>query len=192
MPVLYWKKNRTGSWNNVQSTYSGSNDQFDFSFGSGVATGDTIFYYIAAQDSAATPNTGVYPSVGASGFSSNPPAASNPPSNPSFYVIIPGFPGGNYRIGGTGTTPATGCTYVDLTAALADISWREITGPINLILTKDYSSNEEDTFPLIVKAVLGQDATNTITIKPDTNVVTSISRHQLVLSLSFMGQTTLY
>jgi len=187
LPVLYWKKNSTGSWNNAQATYSVSNAKFNFSFGSGVIIGDTIFYYIAAQDNASVPNIGVYPSPGASGFSSYPPAASTPPTYPNYYVIVPGFPGGNYRVGGTGSTPAAGCAYVDLTAALADISGREIVGAINLILTNKYASSEENTLPLVIKYVQGQDATNTITIKPDTNVVTSISRSSATSVFKFDG-----
>jgi trimeric autotransporter adhesin len=174
-PVLRWKKNYNGNWIGVTSTYIGNN-KFNFTFGSGVATNDTVFYFILAQDSATLPNVGAYPSTAASGYSSNPPSVTNPPSNPNYYRILGVLPGGNYRIGGSGTTPAVGCTYVDITDALADLSERQITGAINLILTKYYASAEEDSFPLLVKTVQGQDSINTITLKPDTNVITSISR----------------
>jgi hypothetical protein len=85
LPVLYWKIN-SSSWSSATGTYTGGND-YQFTFGSGVLTADVVYYYIVAQDSAATPNVGAFPSGGAGGFSANPPAASTPPSFPSNYTV---------------------------------------------------------------------------------------------------------
>src|SRR5204863_7355235 len=74
LPVLYWKIN-AGSYTGATASSLGSN-QYQFSFGSGVVVGNTVSYYVVAQDSAATPNVSANPSAGASGFTFNPPAAS--------------------------------------------------------------------------------------------------------------------
>ena len=125
LPVLYWKKFYSGSYTSATATSLGSN-QYSFSYGSGVSIADSIYYFVVAQDAASTPNIGANPSTGANGFTANPPACSTRPTSPNSYKIIPSFTGGNYNIGGTGTTPASGCTYVDLTAAFADINGKEI------------------------------------------------------------------
>ena len=171
MPRLYWKKNN-GSYSTVTATSIGNN-KFNFTFGSAVAAGDSVSYFIVAQDSASTPNVGAYPL--ASGFSANPPAASVPPTFPVVYKILTPFSGGNYKIGGSGTTPASGCTYVDLTTAFNALKNKEITGAIKFLLTSKYSAKEEDAFPVIITPVAGTSITNTITIQPDSAVNISIS-----------------
>lgn len=97
LPVLYWKKN-SGSYSSATATSLGSN-QYQFSFGGGVAIGDTVSYYIVAQDLVSPPNVGAQPSLGASGFTPNPPACSTPPTNPSFYYITNLPLSGNYTVG---------------------------------------------------------------------------------------------
>ena len=98
LPVLYWKINTGGSWSGATATYlSGSN--YQFSFGSGVTVGDTVFYYVVAQDNATTPNVGAFPSGGASGFTANPPAAATPPTNPSGYLVTQASLAGDYTVG---------------------------------------------------------------------------------------------
>ena len=82
-------------------------------------------------------------------------------------ATTPTFPGGTYTVGATGN-------YTTLTAAMADLSGRLITGPITYALQADYSSAAE-TFPIVVPANGGSSATNTITIKPDTGVTATIS-----------------
>ncbi len=84
-PVLYWSINH-GAWNSSAGSYLGS-DQYQFSFGSGVSTGDSVFYYMVAQDTWSPPNVSAYPSGGAAGFSPDPPACSTPPVVPSAYKV---------------------------------------------------------------------------------------------------------
>ena len=106
LPVLYWRIN-SGTWNSVQATFlSGSN--YQFTFGSGVVTGDTVKYYICAQDGATTPNVTCSPLAGAGGFTANPPAASTPPTNPSYYLIVNLPLSGSYTVGTTLFSSITG------------------------------------------------------------------------------------
>jgi len=97
LPVLYWQIN-SGSWNATTSTYLSGSD-YEFTFGSGVTLNDTVKYYICAQDNATPSNVGAFPSVGAAGFTANPPAAATPPTDPSSYLIV-GLPlSGDYTVG---------------------------------------------------------------------------------------------
>lgn len=121
LPVVYWKINDAVSWNSAVAVSLGSG-MYSFTFGSGAVLADVVYYYFCAQDGFITPNAGSSPSTGAAGFSINPPACSTPPVLPNAYRIVGTLPAGNYYIGGTGNTPATGCTYVDLTQAFADLN----------------------------------------------------------------------
>ena len=168
LPVLYWQIN-AGGYSGATATSLGGG-QYQFSFGSGVTTGDTVSYYVVAQDSAATPNVGSNPSAGASGFTANPPAASTPPTTPNSYMIVP-------AISGTKTV-GVGQDYTDLTAAVTALNGSVITGPVTFLLTdSSYSSGPSipDAFPLVINANPGSSATNTITIKPAPSVVATIS-----------------
>ncbi|MES2558140.1 MAG: BNR-repeat neuraminidase N-terminal domain-containing protein, partial [Bacteroidota bacterium] len=52
---------------------------------------------------------------------------------------------------------------------------RDISGAVTMQLTSSYSSTMEDIFPIIIPAMAGSSATNTLTIKPATGVTTTIS-----------------
>ncbi len=97
-PNLYWKINTSGTYTAVTPTSVVGSD-YTYGFGSGVATGDTVFYYMVAQDNATVPNVGSFPSVGAGGFTPNPPAAATPPTTPSSYVITQTGLSGTYTVG---------------------------------------------------------------------------------------------
>ncbi|HXI23965.1 MAG TPA: hypothetical protein VNG71_08815, partial [Pyrinomonadaceae bacterium] len=56
--------------------------------GGSAGNGDTIQYFVVAQDSAATPNVTSNPLTGAAGFSADPPAASTPPTPNSYAIAI--------------------------------------------------------------------------------------------------------
>ena len=107
-PNLYWKKGVLGLWTAVTPTGVAGND-YTYSFGGGVATGDTVFYYVVAQDGVIpVPNVGAYPSLGAGGFTFNPPAAAIPPTTPSSYIISQAALAGNYTVGLTLFNQVTG------------------------------------------------------------------------------------
>jgi hypothetical protein len=121
LPVLYWKINNAATWSSAVGSLTGI-DQYTFTFGSGVVLADVVYYFVCAQDGFLIPNVAVNPAGGADGLSSNPPACSTPPSPTYGYRIVGTLPAGNYLIGGTGSTPAPGCTYVDITEAFADVN----------------------------------------------------------------------
>ncbi len=164
LPVLYWKIN-SGAYTPSTGSYIGSN-QYQFNLGTGTAVGDVISYYVVAQDNASTPNVSSFPSVGASGFTSSPPAASVPPSSPSIYSIF-GPLTGTFTVG-------VGGNYSTLTAAIAEYNTKCLTGPVVFTLTDaSYSTNE--TFPIIINNNLTSSATNSLTIRPASGITSTIS-----------------
>jgi hypothetical protein len=164
LPVLYWKIN-SGSYSAVTATSLGAN-QYSFTFGAGTTLGDVVSYYIVAQDNAATPNVGVSPATGAAGFTTNPPAASTPPTTPNTYSI-------NSTMSGIYTVGATG-TYPTLTAAVADYNAKCLTGPVTFSLI-DASYSASETFPITIYPNATASSTNTLTIKPAAGVSPVIS-----------------
>ena len=97
LPVLYWRINSGAYTGATGSFVSGSS--YTFTLGAGAIVGDTVSYFIAAQDIVSSPNVGVYPSAGAGGFTANPPAAATPPTNPSRYLIVQPPLSGDYTVG---------------------------------------------------------------------------------------------
>jgi hypothetical protein len=165
LPVLYWRIN-AGAWTAATGVFvSGSN--YDFTFGSGVVTGDVVQYYIVAQDNAGTPNVGAFPSAGAAGFTINPPAAATAPTTPSSYSI-------NNTLSGTYTVGAAG-TYTTLTAAINAYNTNCLGGPVVFSLTDASYTSPSETFPLIINANPDASSTNTLTIRPATGVTATIS-----------------
>ena len=102
LPVAYYKIN-SGTYNAVQGVYVSGNS-YTFNIGSGSVAGDTVSYYIVAQDAkAGTPNVSASPSAGTSGFTASPPKSATPPTTPSSYTVAS-------TTGGTASaTPATLC-----------------------------------------------------------------------------------
>ena len=159
LPVLYWKINALSYTSATAASLGGG--QYQFSFGSGVSTGDMVSYYVVAQDGAGTPNVGSNPSGGASGFTANPPAASTPPTTPNSYTIVPSI-SGTFSVG-TGQSP-----YATLTAAVAALNSSVITGPVVFNLTDSTYTGPEsvETYPITINANSGSSMANTVTIKP--------------------------
>ncbi len=163
LPVLYWRVN-AGPWQSATGTFVSGNN-YSFTFGSGTALGDVVSYYLAAQDNAPTPNISVSPSTGASGFTSNPPAASIPPTAPLSYGITP--LNGVYTVG-------SGGNFATLTAAVSAYNANCLTGPVTFLLTDATPYSASETFPITINVNPTATATNTLTIKPATGVTTSI------------------
>lgn len=160
LPVLYWKIN-AAAYTSVQATPLGGG-QYQFTFGAGAVLGDAVSYYLVAQDTAASSNVGASPSSGASGFTTNPPAAATPPTIPDSYGLFP--------IAGTKTV-GLGGDYATLTAAVADLNARILNGPLTLTLTD--ATYPSEIFPIVINPNPGSSASNTITIKP--SATTTIS-----------------
>ncbi|MBL7998849.1 MAG: immunoglobulin domain-containing protein, partial [Candidatus Kapabacteria bacterium] len=118
LPNLYWRINTAGTWNTSQGVSVGSN-QYTFTYGNGVAAGDSVFYYIVAQDTVATPNLAITPALGATGLTAAPPAATTPPTTLFFYRIQ-GSLCGTFTIG-------TGGNYATMGDAVAALNNNIIT-----------------------------------------------------------------
>ncbi|MCX6304791.1 MAG: T9SS type A sorting domain-containing protein [Bacteroidetes bacterium] len=159
LPRVCWKKNFGGTWTYVTGTSLGSN-QYSFSFGAGTALGDSVYYFILAQDLWASPNVNSFPFAGAAGFTANPPAVATYPSAPASYVIVSSICG-TFNVGSGGAYPT-------LTAAISDINSKGITCPVTLVLTDN--AYPAETFPIILEPNGGSSSTNTLTIKPNTGV----------------------
>jgi hypothetical protein len=159
LPRACWKKNYTGAWTYITGTSTGNN-QYTFNFNPGAALGDTIYYFLVAQDMWSVPNVGPIPFSGASGYSANPPSVTTPPVAPNKYVIVSPICG-TFNVG-------SGGTYSTLTAAFNDINAKGITCPVTLVLTDNTYYTES--FPLTLQPNGGSSSTNTLTIKPKAGV----------------------
>lgn len=176
LPVLYWAVN-SGSYAAVTGSSIGSN-QYQFTFGAGVVTTDTVKYYVVAQDGAGTPNVGASPSTGASGFTANPPAVSTPPTTPNSYVIVG-------AISGTKTIGVSGSDYPSITAAIADVAGKEVVGALTLELLD--ATYDTDTYPLTIPAFSGVSGTNTVTIKPAAGVDVTLNANVATAAIKLNG-----
>ena len=145
LPVIYYRKGVAGAFSSTQST-SGGGSTYNFTVnyslvaGGSVAVGDTIQYYVVAQDTASTPNVGSNPSTGATGFTANPPAASTPPTTPNSYMIVA-------AIAGTKTV-GTGGDYPTLTGVgglFADINSKVATSNLAIQIISDLTVGEDGT-----------------------------------------------
>ncbi len=162
LPVLYWKIN-AGTYSPTQSTSLGGG-QFQFTFGTGAVLGDTVSYYLVAQDTMMPiPNGVASPTSGASGFTASPPAVASPPTTPSSYGILDTIYGEK--------TVGSGGDYHTLTAAVADLNAKVLNGPLTLTLTD--ATYPSEIFPIVIHANPGSSPTNTVTIKP--SATTTIS-----------------
>jgi len=95
-PRLYMKKGALGIYSNVNATTvvgSDYNFTFNYSLIGGVAVGDTVHYYVAAQDFYS--NAGTSPSGGSG---SNPPGTT-PPATAAQYLIVNLPLSGSYTVG---------------------------------------------------------------------------------------------
>jgi hypothetical protein len=164
-PVLYWKIN-SSSWSSATANWV-SGSTYTFTFGAGTILGDVVSYYIVAQDIVTpTPNIGANPSAGASGYTYNPPACSTPPTTPYSYTIV-GALSGVYPVG-------TGQVYPTLTAAIADLSMKEVIAPVTFELW-DATYSASETFPLIITAYAGMNPANPVTFRPKAGVTATVT-----------------
>jgi hypothetical protein len=128
--------------------------------GGSVSIGDTVQYFIVAQDSAGSPNVGAIPSTGFVASSVSTVVAA--PSSPGFFAITP-FPlAGPYNVGTS--VPAD---YPTITAAIAAANTLGVKAPVifNLI-DPVYNVASGEQFPITMGVVNGSSSTNTITISP--------------------------
>lgn len=163
LPVLYWRIN-SGSYQPVTGIPVGAN-QYSFTFGGGAADFDTVFYYIVAQDQAVPPNVFARTSYQASGYTTDPPACSNPPSDPHYYTVcLPKC--GNYEVG-------HGRIFPTLTSAIRSLENSGICGHLTLLLTDTAYTSES--FPVVINEIPGAGPAATVTIRPAPGVTCKIN-----------------
>ncbi|MGA9115814.1 MAG: FlgD immunoglobulin-like domain containing protein [Bacteroidota bacterium] len=165
-PRLYYRKHSDGAYA-VDSNPTVNGDEYTWTInyanvgGGSVAVGDTIKYYVAAQDQAGTPNLRTVPPGGAG---VNPPGTTAPPA-PYFYLIRPVL-SGTYTVGLLGN-------FLTLTAAADTLDGVALTGPVTFsLLDATYPS---ETFPIVIPVSAGASAANTVTFRPAAGVSPVIS-----------------
>jgi hypothetical protein len=156
-PRIYFKKgiNSTFKYRN-KTSQSGNNYTFSIVVDSigGLTIGDTVYYYVAAQDNGSTPpippNVSTNP-LGGGGI--NPPGTV-PPIPANKYIVTQAPLSGVYTIPGT--------PYATLTAALNDVTLRGIgSGGVTLNVTAGYTETAAN---LLIEA-LGTSASNQLIIQ---------------------------
>lgn len=163
LPVAYYNING-GAYSAAVASSLGAG-VYEFTIGAGTVQGDIVRYYIVAQDNAGTPNVSALPLTGASGFTSNPPAVATPPTTPFIYSVVTPL-NGVYTVG-------VGGNYTTLTAAVNDYNTKCITGPVTFSLTD--ATYPSETFPITINTNGDASAVNTLTIKPATGIMPTIT-----------------
>lgn len=165
-PRLYYRKHSDGSYA-VDSNPAKVGDDYTWTInyanvgGGSVAPGDTIKYYVAAQDSVGTPNVGTNPSGGSG---ANPPGTTPPPT-PNFYIIRPTL-SGTFTVG-------VGGNFTTITAAADTLDGVVLGGAVTFSLID--ATYPSETFPIVIPPVAGASATNTVTFRPAAGVSPTIS-----------------
>lgn len=182
-PRIYYKKtseanqflgnsNSDNGWKFVSSTNTTSPFSFTVDYSllfSSISVGDTIQYFVVAQDLASTPNIGANPSTGFTNTGYN--SITSAPTTPNTYRITNTPLSGNYNIDSLQTSP----NYTSLTNAINDLNSRGVSGPVTFTLTQDNYNITYETFPLTINEFIGASATNRVTIKPATGLNVTIT-----------------
>ena len=164
LPRLYWNFNH-GAWQTAVAVFTGG-DQYTFTFGAGGSAGDSVFYYIVAQDNFVIPNVGSVSAYGAGGYTTNPPACTTPPNKPVAYKILASI-AGVFPVG-------VGQIYQTLQAAVTDLNGKEMVGPVTFVLY-DENYTLPDDLNIEILPNFGMNFSNTLTIKPNTGVTPEVS-----------------
>ncbi len=185
LPVCYWKVNHDGIWRSAQAVFAGSN-QFEFMIGYLADYGDTVYYYVAAQDLSLNLNVGIHPSAGASGFSVDPPAASTPPTAPDFYPMRIPY-SGTYTIGTGGGFDFSSLTE---TGGFFDaINNGMVTGQVTANIMTDLGP--ENPYEVYFNQVFRSGGNHRITLQPDPTV-TDTFQLELKVILNGADYVTFY
>ncbi|MES2704259.1 MAG: T9SS type A sorting domain-containing protein [Bacteroidota bacterium] len=168
VPRVYYRKG-TGVWFSRAGIFaSGTSESSTWNFTIGAADmgglilGDTVSYFVIAQDTAAAINIGSDP-AGAVATDVN--TVTTYPAAPNRYVIAAAM-AGSYNVGVSGD-------YATITAAVAAYNAACISGPVTFLLT-DTAYNSE-TLPITINGNPYASAANTLTIRPAAGVTASIN-----------------
>lgn len=168
-PRIYFRKMYNGAWQSTQGMLSAGNSRsgawsftIDASLVGGFSINDSVYYYIAAQDSSPANNVATAPS-GGQGTNVN-----NTTTSTLFNYAIFAPVNGNYLVGASQTSP----NFTTLTAAAAFIEGKIITGNVSFLIQADYDALLEPAFPIVLKPYLSdaQQGVHRITIKPGAGV----------------------
>ncbi len=161
-PRIYYKKGASSTFSYANSAAgslaSGNGNYGSWSFtidytALGLTNGDSVFYFVTAQDNVATPNIGTYP-VG--GVLADVNTLTTAPSNPFNYRAATLT--GTYNVG----PGFTGQGFSTLSAAIKAYNNSCLGGPVVFSLISNSYSTTSDT----ILANPNASATNTLTIKP--------------------------
>jgi hypothetical protein len=165
-PKIYFKKAGTSTWySNTGTLTSGTAESGFWSFTissstiPGIATGDTVQYFIIAQDS--TGNVTSRPGAGLSATNVN--TITSYPTTPAYYTIS--VLNGVYTVGAGGNFPT-------LASAVSAYNNSCLAGPVTFSLT---DASYTQTASLILNAHPDASATKVLTIKPAAGVNVTIS-----------------
>ncbi len=170
VPRVYFRKG-TGSWFSASGSFSSgtaTNGIWTFTIPAatmgGLAIGDTVSYFVIAQDIAPSNNIGANPGAGIVATDVN--TVTTYPTTPNQFVVLPTL-SGTYTVG-------VGMTYPTITAAVNAYNNSCIGGAVTFELT-DAAYGAAETFPITVAANPSASAMNTLTIRPAAGVSPSIT-----------------
>lgn len=189
-PTVYFRRLSSGNYAQTTGTLSSgtaTNGTWTFTIDptlvGGVSAGDTVYYFIVAQDASVNGNMASVP-AGAAGF--NPSALSAYPAAPASYRILSPI-NGTFLVGASQSFP----NYTTLTSAMADIGSKIANGNITLVLQGDYNSSAE-TFPIVLPFINSDNGNRTITIKPAAGVNAVISGSNATAIIKFANNAVNY
>lgn len=172
-PRIYYKKktdanvfggntSANNGWKYVEATNTTSPFNFTINYtllnGGSIAVGDTILYFVVAQDVFA--NLGANPGAGFSATAVT--TITSAPNSPNQYVIKGNPLRGTYLVGTGKTSP----NFTTLTSAITRLNDVGVGAAVVFSLTDASYTGTTETFPLTINQYIGSSAVNTVTIKP--------------------------
>ncbi|MES2388805.1 MAG: choice-of-anchor Q domain-containing protein [Bacteroidota bacterium] len=200
VPQLYFKKSTDSptvfspnsssgtGWKHVAGTLvSGTASSGTWSFGidfsllqTSAAVGDVINWFVVAQDAAASPNLASSP-AGVTASSTTAITAAPSGYAGSKFTIVGAALSGSYLIGTGNTSP----NYATIPDAITDLNLRGIGGNVSFLLT-DASYNLGTNSPVVFGGYTNTGA-NTLTLKPNTGVSSTITGNSASFILNLYG-----
>ncbi|MBE2281366.1 MAG: right-handed parallel beta-helix repeat-containing protein, partial [Ignavibacteriaceae bacterium] len=188
LPRVYFKKGINGDFYHTSAS-SVTDDEYYMQieylqFPGFVSPGDTIYYYIAAQDLRGTPNGSTVPQLNCGQSGINPPGSIVPDTLFS-YVLLGGSLYGDYLVGTNinqanyknflyeGTDTIISGSFTSLTQAINELNLRGLNGPVRFLLTDTLYIEQGDNFGSSTIDIIHPEkttATNNLTIKPAAGV----------------------
>ncbi|GAA4459995.1 hypothetical protein GCM10023093_01900 [Nemorincola caseinilytica] len=168
-PRVYFKINSAGTWQFTEGTSLGGNVwsfTIQASLMPGLVVGNTVQYYVAAQDAASpTNNVGAQPGIGSTGTNVTNITA---PTTPASYNVMTAL-GGDNLVGSAQPSP-----FNTLSGAINLYNTGCLTGHVTFILT-DANYGVSEGFPLIINNSVFADVDHTLTIRPNAGVSATVT-----------------